>query len=243
MSLFTEERADGVLVAVMGKTRSGKTGWTAQQVEQKTRLLVWDSMGQWATDFNCRPVREWSELAKVCRSDAPDERVAFQCKVTRDNFEIFCALAMIFIKMRVSTVVVEEISDVSPPGKASANWGELIRKGLRYEPHIFALTQRPQESDKTLLSMATIYHCHVQTFPTDNEYVAKKVLGVPLEKVEALRGLEFIEKDNRTGSLINGVLSFGKDAELALTKRKPKKPAAKKSPPPPKKKTAAKKKS
>lgn len=207
--MFTEERTDGRLIVVTGKTRSGKTAWTEQQTRSAKRLLVWDAMAQWGTEFNCKVVTTWSDLAKHCKADAPDARLAMQCKVNRENFEVFCALAMIFLKMRISTIVIEEIADVSSPAKASQNWGELIRKGLRYQPTIYALTQRPQESDKTLLNMASAAHCHCIGFLPDQTYIANNLLAVPVEKVAALKPLEFIEKDYASGKVTTGKVSFG----------------------------------
>lgn len=224
--MFTEERKDGRLIVVTGKTRSGKTAWTEQQTREVKRLLVWDAMAQWGDQFNCKIITQWTELLKYCKADAPDARLAVQCKVNKENFEIFCALAMIFLKLRVSTIVVEEIADVSSPAKASQNWGELLRKGLRYEPTIYALTQRPQESDKTMLTMASLAHCHHIAFLPDQTYIANNLLGVDVEKVAALKPLEYIEKDYLTGQIATGKVSFGPTrapAKKAATKRKVKK--------------------
>lgn len=209
------DREDGTLVVVTGKTRMGKTGWTAEKVHGARRLLVWDAKNEWGRKFDCEVITTWGDLACAISPKLPaqPERYAFQCPVTRENFEHWCRFAFIFVKAAPSTLIVEEICDVSPAQKASQEWGELVRKSLEWGPTIYVLTNRPQESDKTMLGNATYFHCHAAGFFKDQEYIAKNLLNVPVETVAKLQPLEWLERYTQDGRLVMGKLG-GDDVEL-----------------------------
>lgn len=62
-----------------------------------------------------------------------------------------------------AAIVAEETADVTNPSKAPHWWGLLIRKGrARGLSTIFALTQRPAESDKTDIGNATLLNWPTQ---------------------------------------------------------------------------------
>jgi hypothetical protein len=196
-------RPDGTLYVATGATRTGKTTWTAARVAQASRLLVWDSADEWS-QFRCHRVSSFRDLAELVKPGAPDRRVAFSVPVTADNFAFFCRLAWIYIRGKQGTVIVEELADVTSPGKAPVYWGELIRKGLRYGPELYALTQRPSESDKTVMGNASILHCHQMARAEDSRYMARE-LRVDQVLVDKLLPFHWIERDRRTKRLTNGL--------------------------------------
>lgn len=200
-------RPDGELVVVTGATRSGKTAWTAQQVAGLARLLVWDSAEEWALRFDCERITSPAELAARL-APAKLERLAYVRPVTASEFAFFCRCAWVWLRAARGALVVEELADVTHPGKAPPAWGEIVRKGLRYGPTIYALTQRPSESDKTALGNATRVHAHRMAFPADREYLAR-VLGVRLEELERLAPLEYLERD-LAGQVSRGRVTFGR---------------------------------
>lgn len=198
------KRIDGTLWVVTGATRTGKTTWVAEAVRDARRLLVWDSADEWNNKHRCRPISSIAELAAAVRPGAPDRRLALCVPVTPENFAYFCRLAWIFVRAApASSVVVEELADVTSPGKAPVYWGELVRKGLRYGPDIFALTQRPSESDKTVMGNASIIHCHQMARADDSRYMARE-LRVSDALVDNLSPFHWIERDRRTKGLSNG---------------------------------------
>ena len=188
-----ERRPDGRLVVVTGASRSGKTLWTRREVERAPRLLVWDSVGEWGDVASCERITDIRELARRCAPPARSERLAYVAPITAAEFERFCKLAWVWIRVAPGILVVEELADVTSPGKAPPAWGELVRKGLRYGPHIYALTQRPAESDKTVIGNASTIHCHRMARAQDRAYMARE-LDVDQSQLDALKPLEFIEK-------------------------------------------------
>lgn len=200
----TERRRDGVLYAVTGASRlAGKTEWTVQQLAGERRLLLWDYKGE-SKRYHCRRVTSIDELARCVVPAAAPERIAFHVLNRQAAlFDSFCRLAWVYIRAHGAPLIVEETASVTSPGKAPPAWGDICRLGLGFGSDIYALTQRPAESDKTALGNATVIHCGVMGTPDDRRTMAK-YLDVDVADVEALRRLEWIERDKRTGELARG---------------------------------------
>lgn len=217
-------RADGEAFLVCGSRGSGKSGWTRQQCEGAERLLVWDSVGEWSRDGIVTPVDTITELQLLIKADAANPgpfRYGYTGPIrvewkedgrsrSVEYFPPFCKLAFVWMKAAPRGVlVVEELSDVTSPGKAPQGWGEIVRKGRHYSGSIYGLTQRPAESDKTLAGNADVIHCGRLSFPTDRKTLAE-YLDVPVDQVTELPSLHWIERDMRTRELRTGKLTFGR---------------------------------
>jgi hypothetical protein len=195
-------RPDGSLVFVAGATRSGKTTDTATRTARDRRMLVWDAKGEWCIKYNCRRVSSVGELAGVA-SSSKLERIAYVVPVTRASFETFCSLAWVWLRIARGSLVVEELADVTNPGKAPPAWGEIVRKGLAYGPTIYALSQRPTESDTTAIGNATQVRCFQMGRDGDERYMARE-LRLDQKFVGALRPLQWIERDRLTKQIRTG---------------------------------------
>lgn len=205
---FDREWKTGEMILAVGASQSGKTYWVKSQIKDAKRLLIWDIEGQY-TDI-AREVNSLAELARLIRSNPREGRFAFQAKVNAKEFEVFCRLAMAFCEAGIyrrengepmrTYVVVEELADVTSPGKAPAGWGELVRRGLKRHMFLYGITQRPSESDKTILGNCSQIHCcRVQRYE-DAQYMARQ-LSIPVEKIAALNGehKQFVHKWCTTG--------------------------------------------
>lgn len=200
-------RPDGRLVAVAGASRSGKTVWTSQQVAGDRRLLVWDFKNEWHLKYRCRRLRSFAELQACVRSSAPPARLAFSKPgMNAAAFDLFCRLAFVWLRQAEGTLIVEETASVTSPGKAPDAWGDIIRMGLGYGCNIFAITQRPAESDKTALGNASIVHCHRMAYTDDRIYMSK-LLDVDVAQVKALKPLQWIERHD-SGELVTGTVKL-----------------------------------
>ncbi len=197
-------RPDGALTLVCGASRSGKTSWVDREVARERRLLVWDVADEWALRSRCRRVTSARDLAELVKPGAPAARIAYHARPSPEAFDRFCRLAWVWLRVAPGALVVEELADVTHPGKAPPAWGEIVRKGLRYGPRIFALTQRPSESDKTAAGNATVIHVHRMARPADRAYVAQ-YLDLPAEEVAALAPFQWIER-TAGGGLRRGTL-------------------------------------
>jgi hypothetical protein len=214
--VLRQRRPDGKLYGVIGKSRSGKTLWTSRQVDVVRRLLVWDFKGEWSLRYRCRRITSLHELGACVKPGAPAERLAFCAPgmTNREMFDRFCRLAYVWLQVDLGTLVIEETASVTSPSKAPAAYGDILRMGLGFGCDIYALTQRPQESDKTAYGNATVLHCHMMQTDDDQSYVARKLLGVPLDQFKALKQLQWIERHD-SGELRTGTVTIKKPARSA----------------------------
>lgn len=214
---------DGRNVLVAGFTGSGKSAWVMQQCHKVSRLLVWDSDQEWSKRGLVEPVYTMEDLKNrvvdnMKRKGSMRLGYAGPIKLVMRKkngttldiplFPIFCRLAWCWIRARPGqTVVVEELADVTSSGKAPTDWGEIVRKGRKHGAFVYALTQRPAESDKTIVSNAAAIHSGFMAYPDDRVYIAK-CLGVSVAEVERLKPLDYLHRDLRTQQLSRGRLSF-----------------------------------
>jgi hypothetical protein len=199
---------DGRAVLVAGSTGSGKTAWTMRQVERAPRLLVWDALGEWARAQRVQfAAMTLSCLGQEIKRASKHQSIAYCGPVSREHFAVFCKLAWLWLRMGQGTLVVEELADVTTPGKAPQAWGEICRKGRHVGAAVYAITQRPAESDKTIVGNAAAIHTGLMAFPRDRAYMAE-CLDVPAAEVAALQPLQWIERDMRTRKLTRGRVTF-----------------------------------
>lgn len=205
-------RPDGRGFLVAGASGSGKSAWTIQQCGAAPRLLVWDTMGEWSERLRLKRAGSIADLHRLIVADLPRGagfRVGYTGPITREHFEAFCRLAWVWLRAHVGVLVIEELSDVTTPGKAPAAWGEIVRKGRHVGATVYALTQNPAESDKTIANNAAVLHCGMLAFHRAREYMAH-FLDVPLQDVAGLQQLEWIERDMRSRELRTGRVTFPK---------------------------------
>lgn len=205
-------RPDGRGHLVAGASGSGKSAWTIQQCGSDKRLLVWDTMGEWSDRLRLKRAGSIADLHRLVVADMRKPggfRVGYVGPITREHFDAFCRLAWVWLRANQGTLVVEELADVTTPGKAPPAWGDIVRKGRHVGAMVYALTQRPAESDKTIVGNAALIHCGLMAFAPDRAYMAR-CLDVPLREVENLGQLEWIERDMRSRELRKGKVTFPK---------------------------------
>lgn len=199
---------DGCIVAVTGSSGSGKTAWLKRQIDGCRRLLVWDIEGQ----YQGRAVTTITELARIIRAGR-DERISYQAR-SLDEFDAWARIAFVYVQAggmagKQTTIVAEEIADVTSPAKAPQGWGMLIRRARKWGGNVYGVTQRAAESDKTLFGNAMILHCCALNRANDRAMIARE-LDIPVADVASLNWgrKEYLERDNRTGEITRGRLVF-----------------------------------
>ncbi len=199
---------------VVGYSGSGKTEWTLRETLADRWLLVWDSKGEadpWGTSRGrCHVCTSLSALSQLIKPDSSPRRIAVRVPVTRENFDVFCRLAWVYIRSHGGTLIAEELADVSTPGKAPIAWGEICRKTRDFGSWVYALTQRPQEVDNTAQGNASFFHCGMMADTSDAAYVARRLLCISPAEVEALQPLEWIERDVRSRTITRGKVPIGR---------------------------------
>jgi hypothetical protein len=183
-----------------------------QQCGNAPRLLVWDAMGEWSEKCRLTRVYTIAQLHKLVIADIRKGgrfRVGYVGPISAEHFEAFCKLAWVWLRAHMGALVVEELSDVTNPSKAPPAWGEIVRKGRHVGAQVYAITQRPSESDKTIVGNAALIHTGLMAFARDREYMAR-CLDIPVSDMAALPRLAWIERDMRSLELRRGVVTFAK---------------------------------
>lgn len=176
---------------VCGYSSSGKTWWMMQQIKSHKRVLCWDMKNEYARDWDFVSIKSKAALIDTLRR-AKVGRFAFH-SINPGEFEFFCKAAYAWGDC---TVIAEELADVTTPAKAPLGWGMVLRRGRERRLIVYGVTQRPQESDKTIFGNAYRVHCHTLPLLSDQEYMAKR-LGVPLEDVAGLDDYDYIERERK----------------------------------------------
>lgn len=169
------------LTAVTGKSRSGKSAFVKREVAKLARALFWDPDAEYVEAGISTPVYDRKTMFAIVdrenRGYRERGRFSYVAPVNTDEFN-FWALAA--LHWGNCAAVAEETSDVTHPGKAPERWGQLVRRGAKRGIAIYALTQFPGESDKTIWRNARRVVCF-QLDGSDRSYMAKR-LGITAEK-------------------------------------------------------------
>lgn len=177
---------DGRLIVVSGASRSGKTAWVRKTAGKMPRVIVWDIEAQWCDLTGYRKITTRAELFAAVQQPG-QARLAYVAGAAdiRAEFDFWAACVMLWGRYRGGCVAIaEELADVSSPGKASQNWGILIRRGLKRAITIYAISQRWAEADKTAIGNASEFIVF-RAAGDDMAYISKKA-RIPLTDVEAL---------------------------------------------------------
>lgn len=198
---------DGELNVIGGASRSGKTAWTARQVKRSRRVWAWDPEDQWAQLAGWRKVTTRAQLLEWAKKGGA-QRVAYVAGGDlKAEFDFWCGCVMYAGRyVEPLDAIAEELADVTTPSKAPGNWGILLRRGLKRGINIYAISQRWAEADKTAIGNATRYVCFSMG-GEDVFYMHRKTL-IPVEKLGALKPLEFVIADRLTKEVTTGKLKF-----------------------------------
>lgn len=190
------------VIVVCGSSGSGKSGWVKHRVAAKPRAIAWDVDDEYSGIRGWRRIDNLVELVRTLQR-SPTGRFAFVPK-SLAQFELWARAAFAWGEC---AAIAEELADVTSPGKAPAGWGQLVRRGRKRAIELYAVTQRPSESDKTVFGNATLFHVCALARDADRAYMARE-LDVDQARIDELRPLAYIEKNRVTGTLEAGNLVF-----------------------------------
>jgi hypothetical protein len=191
----------------VGQSRYGKTTAVIEHVTRQApgqgrRCIVWsikekvdDYAGRLGTTQVARTRKSLLDKIKRHAHDT-DARIVY---VPRDpgDFGWWAKVAMKWAKYGAeanlyTTVIAEELADVTSPAKAPPGWGELCRQGLGYGANVYGVSQRPAESDKTIVGNASFVHCHYLRRAGDRKYMAEE-LDTRAEHIARLARFQFVQ--------------------------------------------------
>lgn len=182
----------GTLTSVSGATRTGKGVFVIREISRKKTAIVWDlkcDRSEYPAKYR---VFNLADLAKVC---AAVNRGIVCYSGRPEDLDGFCKIAKLYAEKCGSdcAIVLDETSDITGTGKATGEYGELLRKGLNLGADIYSMCQRCSESDKTTVANASRFHFSTLGTPADRAFMAKN-LGVPLSAIDGIKA-DFHKKE------------------------------------------------
>jgi hypothetical protein len=228
----TEKRQDASLpnrnIIIIGASGSGKSSFLREEVDFKQkRIIAWDP----EEDYKLPRVRDMKTFKAICRKSGFGAiRVALTVNPTEENFEVFAAYVFAICHAKAPMdILTDEIADVTRVTKASPNWGQLCRKVRKYGGRLCAITQRPQECDKTIFNQVKFKWCGSLGSQASYKSMANE-MDVPVNELKDLENIEQVQVQYwlREGTLPaeKHTISFKKKTPVkvkpATKKRKPK---------------------
>lgn len=200
--------ASGQSWAVLAASEMGKGVWLKARLmaDRPTQLIIWDRNDEYQQQAH--QVASLQHLARQVLAGGayrlryvPRSRKA---KALRDEFEAFCLIAF---EAAGSTIVVEELADVSSPSFAPPAWRQLNTRGRHHQGlTLYWLSQSPAFVDKASLGNAT--HMHVGYLGEPRHRMAAAAhMGCSAADIDALQQFEFIEYVKATKERTHGRVS------------------------------------
>lgn len=196
---------DGTRTLVCGASGTGKTLSTRAAVHKAPRLFAWDPKGAWAKLDRCTPLySRTAALDAVRRVGAGPARLAF-VSANRGDFDWWAELAYRWGQWgaqhgRYTDVIAEETGNVTHPGKASPGYHLLVSQSREFAINLWALMQRPAESDKTTVGNVSRFRVFQLHRDIDRKYMARELDCNP-DLIAKLEPLAYLERDMSTGVL------------------------------------------
>jgi hypothetical protein len=188
---------------ITGQSGSGKSFYVKSCTDSSKRVLVWDVKGEYRGFQRI----EGDRLALVrALKGAGAGRFAYVPRHLAD-FDFWCQAAYAWGHC---DVIAEELADVTTPGKAPPGWGVILRRGRERVLRVFGVTQRPAESDKTIMGNWTLARCFSLRREGDRAYMARE-LGVSQGMLDSLQldRHEWIERATHPERLTRGGEGMG----------------------------------
>lgn len=191
------------IMAVLGASGSGKSTFVKREISRgHPRLLIWDPLAE----YEGQAVSSAADLLSGLR--AAKFRLVFRPSpdpVARaQQFDFVCRAALAAGKL---TLVIEELRFVTTPSRAPLGWAQVCLTGRHKGLRVYGLSQRPASIDKDFLGNCTRVRTGRLAYPEDVKAVSKAMGGHAAE-IQALKPLQWLEKDMTTGRVSSGVLVF-----------------------------------
>lgn len=197
---------------ICGNSGTGKSSHVKRVIEKARRVVVYDPDDEYGEQRGFLRVTSATQLIEILKAHKNKPlKVAYAPKrSTVKAFELWARAVFLF---RECVAVAEEIADVTTAAKAPPEWGTLIRRGRKYGIKILAVTQRPAEADKTILSNAAMIHCCALGRMADRKAVAAE-MDCDIELIKKLVPLEYIVFKRADLSLSAGNLKTKRTAKI-----------------------------
>lgn len=196
---------------ICGNSGTGKSSYIKQIMKGFKRIVAFDPDDEYGTMPGFVRVEKARELVAILKAaGAKPVKVAFVGE-GKTAFEFWCECVFQF---GTCLAIAEEIADVTNPSKAPPAWGKLIRRGRKFGIKICAVTQRPAEADKTILSNAAYIRSFALGRYSDRLAISREI-GLSINVMEKMIPLDWVQFARSDLSLTAGRLGQRK-APIAI---------------------------
>lgn len=179
------------ITVVCGGSGSGKSAWVKQQIKKASRLVVWDIDDEYDSDVS--GIERLTTIAELKDRLKTRKKGKF-CYVGKPgDFNNWCKCVFAWGNC---VAVAEELAGVTSPAKAPDGWHTLVSRGRKRGIVIYGVTQRPSESDKTIMGNSTVKHVGLMPRAKDRKYMADE-MDIDQRQLDSLQPLEFVEKEGQ----------------------------------------------
>lgn len=177
---------------ICGSSGTGKSTCIKERIARERQVLVWDAKNEYGDLPGFKTTHRAAEFVKLARAGG---RVAFAAPPS--EFEFYCRV----VWARAGCLnIVEELGAVTGIAKACGTWHLIVSQGRGYGIRTIGIAQRSAEVDKTLIGNLSLVHVRRLAFEADIVSAAR-LLNVPRDRVAALTGHQFIERNIYTGDV------------------------------------------
>jgi len=199
---------------VCGSSGSGKSVTVKKQIYQAPRLLVWDIDDEYSGPEGVPGMQRYSSIAKLARDLTTAKKGRFAYVGPVGQFEAWCKLAFAWGHC---VAVAEELAGVTSPGKAPPGWHTLVSRGRKRGIALIGVTQRPAESDKTIMGNASSIQVGRLSRAQDRRYMASEI-DIRDEFINGLENLQYIKKNMSKNEYLAGKITVPTSGKPSLTK-------------------------
>ena len=189
--------SEKIIELIFGKRGSGKSYFAKKKIEQHSRYLVYDTIGEYRDGVVVESLAELSRLwEKVYREEF---RIIYQPLDPEQEFDTVCELIW---QCGQVTFLVEEVDRYARPLAMSVALKEIVQRGRHRDITLIGVTQRPHGVDRLLTSQAKAMYIFNTTEPRDIKYFQDVVGESVVAKLSELKEYEFVEWRDGTNELI-----------------------------------------
>lgn len=178
-------------VIITGGTGSGKSTVVKnnQEIKKAQIVVFWDPDETHGAHY-CRSVIEFGRALSQGIKSGKKIRLGLAVEATEENFQKFCRIVWgASCASRPIVCVVEELHEVTGSGQARGMWKTLLNRGRKFAVMIVAISQRPQEIDKTTLSQCGTKITGLLDREKDRKVISEE-LGVTVAELRQLNAVD-----------------------------------------------------
>jgi len=183
-----------------GSSGSGKSHRVKEKIKKAKRLIIFDPDDEYDEVRGIQTVRTSQALLNLIKKHP---KGALKVRYVVNGETAFNVWSKVVFAWGNCVCVAEEIAGVTSPGKAPAGWHTLVSRGRKRGITIYAVTQRPSESDKTILGNISKIWVGRMSRAKDRKYMAAE-LDVHADDITELEALNYLERDMLTNTVLRG---------------------------------------